>query len=309
LQKARECGDHEAEQKAIAAKLRAHGSLQTADASFRAATHAGDDETEQEALAWKLTGKHMQNHKIEALTGSDGSPPSSATSPRASKGWASLQRLNDLVQTHHFDAGAHGHISTKQDTSVLDRAIATFEREVMRLGSRCTEQDQQAVISAKEVETLAEKLKEMDLKLAVASIRPALDLIDRIKTIEARGNVKVDLGNGDVDILKPISFQGRNKNQKPTAEFLDMGLVNTILFDIAEVANMFSVPMEIQGHTGGEDCAFSQALSLNRAELILDHLAIRGVEKRLMTPKGYPGPTGLNKACVVVSLDIFPDTD
>merc|ERR1719506_1778687 len=122
----------------------------------------------------------------------------------------------------------------------------------------------------------------MDLKLAVVSMRPGLDLILHLKHIEARGNIKVDMDSGDVTIMKPVDFKKKKQGQDPTAEFADLGVVAPILNDVAEIAVMFRVPMEVQGHTAGANCAFSRNLSQKRADLIIEHLAARGVERRLM---------------------------
>jgi len=197
--------------------------------------------------------------------------------------------------------------------SRLNKAAGIFEKEVSRLNDQISELQEKyekehdiACNKTLEVQQLRDRLADMDLKVAIASMRPTLDLINRLKAIEDRGNVAVSIETGVVEILKDINFVPRTRQQKPTAQFAEIEIVNPILHDIAEIAYMCSVPVEVQGHTAGSSCNFSRELSQKRAELIVEHLGARGVEKRLMSAVGMPGEKGLNKACVVIKLDIFP---
>merc|ERR1712050_419415 len=57
--------------------------------------------------------------------------------------------------------------------------------------------------------------------LQSATTRTAIETIDRVKQIETRGNVEVNLRNGDVTIMKPLEFVPRTAKMEPTAEFVD----------------------------------------------------------------------------------------
>lgn len=164
-------------------------------------------------------------------------------------------------------------------------------------------------IAAANVAELQNKLSAMEqkLKLATESSQSPVDLIRRVKQIESKGRVLVDLTKGDVESVKPIEFVSKTQHEDPTAEFVDGGSVDPVLSDFCEIANMFNVPIEIQGHTAGGSCEFSQKLALNRAQLIVERLIALGVEQRLLTARGFPGETGKNTACVVVKLDMFED--
>merc|ERR1711920_316292 len=145
--------------------------------------------------------------------------------------------------------------------------------------------------------------------LESATTRTAIETIDRVKQIETRGNVEVNLRNGDVTILRPLEFVPRSTKQEPTAEFADVQVDTRVIVDVAELATIFAVPFEIQGHTKGQVNDFFHKLAVSRAELIKKHLIAQGVAEELMTPIGLPGETGVNMACVIINFDIFPDND
>jgi len=137
----------------------------------------------------------------------------------------------------------------------------------------------------------------------------AADTLQHIKDIQLRGNIKVDLNNGDVAILKSMDFVPRRVNEKPDAQFVDILAVDLVLRDLADLGKIFEVPMVIEGHTRGSSSDFWEQLAINRAKLVMNSLESKGIKRALMSAVGLPGKKGVNKACVIIRFDIFPNTD
>merc|ERR1711907_633069 len=95
---------------------------------------------------------------------------------------------------------------------------------------------------------------------------------------------------------------------EPVAAFTNPTEAEEVLRDIAELQRMFNVNIVIEGHTkhsaqGRE--TFWETLAMNRAKLIVDRLAARGIAQKTMKAVSKPGKSGLDRATVVVHLDIF----
>lgn len=193
-----------------------------------------------------------------------------------------------------------------QDTDAEDAAAASLaQQDQLKMGVEPNSRDAQE--AAAYIAELEEKLqaqleerKEMEAK-AKAS-RSAVDLIARLKHIEASGRISVDMNNGQIEILKPLEFVARTKGPNPTAELADMSSADPILADVAEIATILSVPIEIQVHTAKSPNQLAQS----QAELIMEQLILRGVERRLITSTGHiVGSDGK----IVVKLDLVGDID
>mmetsp|Transcript_54103 Transcript_54103/g.124013 ORF Transcript_54103/g.124013 Transcript_54103/m.124013 type:complete len:620 (+) Transcript_54103:20-1879(+) len=142
----------------------------------------------------------------------------------------------------------------------------------------------------------------------------ATGLVSRIKEIERRGNVAVDLRNGDVTLLKDIPFAARKPGESPpSAEFTDVEGTQMILADVAELQQLFAVKLTVEGHThsaGKGNADYWQKLAQGRADEIKNFIArVFHIDDSFLDSVGLPGDLGLNQARSIIRLDIFPDDD
>eukprot|EP00746_Dinoflagellata_sp_MGD_P133951 gnl/MRDRNA2_/MRDRNA2_67730_c0_seq2.p1 gnl/MRDRNA2_/MRDRNA2_67730_c0~~gnl/MRDRNA2_/MRDRNA2_67730_c0_seq2.p1 ORF type:complete len:669 (+),score=140.68 gnl/MRDRNA2_/MRDRNA2_67730_c0_seq2:64-2070(+) len=132
-----------------------------------------------------------------------------------------------------------------------------------------------------------------------------------LKRIEAKGNLSINLNNGDVEVHN-IPFVPKKPPNTPTADFVSMENAERVLADIAEIDTLFQVPLRIEGHTRYVKSGTSeywQDLADNRARKIGSVLQKMGIPEEQMTCVGLPGHQGMNKAGVMVKFDIFPELD
>jgi len=158
----------------------------------------------------------------------------------------------------------------------------------------------------------SERIQKEHASLQAAQRTTALDLILEVKNIEARKNIRVNLKNGDVDLLKAMDFKPRRQSEGPIAEFVNLQAAEPVLHDVAELLRIFPVPITVEGHTNqakGMSDEFLQELAKRRAEEVIKQLESKGVSRELMHAKALHGKTGANKACVDIKLDIFPEHD
>lgn len=151
----------------------------------------------------------------------------------------------------------------------------------------------------------AERLRE-GAKAAVTA-----EIVSTLKQIEHRGNIKVDLNNGDVEILRAMEFVPRKISEEPSAVLVDFKASEPVLDDIVQIWQIFPVAMVIEGHTKatGGSAEWAQKLAYNRAAMIMQNLQGKGIKKELMTAQGMPGTKGMNRPCVNIKLDIFPQVN
>jgi len=162
-----------------------------------------------------------------------------------------------------------------------------------------------------EVQRLDRENKEQQAQLQKAqealedpSRQPAPQLLRRVKELEARKNLRLDLKSGELELLRSIDFEPRKAAEAPTAAFADPRAAERVLQDVAELEAMFKVPMVIEAHSKGASTEFWEQLATNRAGLIKQQLEDLGVEDQLVTARGLPGNKGVNKACIICRLEI-----
>jgi len=133
--------------------------------------------------------------------------------------------------------------------------------------------------------------------------------LKKIRSIERRGNLRIDLASGVVALEKEIKFKGKKPSEEPDAELASDSEAHEILKDVAELWSNFQVDMVIEGHTKGGENEFWQKLATNRANLVATKLMEMGVDKEMIHPEGLPGKLGKNIVAVDVKLDIFPEVE
>mmetsp|Transcript_52630 Transcript_52630/g.104474 ORF Transcript_52630/g.104474 Transcript_52630/m.104474 type:complete len:579 (-) Transcript_52630:37-1773(-) len=153
-------------------------------------------------------------------------------------------------------------------------------------------------------EELAELRKKVGEQGSQMSIVPFLK---KIRSIEQRGNLRIDLKSGEVALEKEIKFKGKKASEEPEAEIVSDSEALEILTDVAELWANFKVDMVIEGHTKGGENEFWQKLATNRANWVAAKLMEMGVDKEKIHPEGLPGKLGKNIVAVDVKLDIFPE--
>jgi len=139
-----------------------------------------------------------------------------------------------------------------------------------------------------------------------------VDQLRQVSLIQARGNTELNLNNGDVTLLRPIKFVTKSPGELPIGEFENESEANQVISDIAALWKIFQVDLNVEGHSrdigqGNDD--FWQSLTDNRAALCVPKLHGLGVPLEMVHTTGKPGKKGLNKAALVLKLDIFPDID
>lgn len=163
------------------------------------------------------------------------------------------------------------------------------------------------------VTSLEQRMQEKDEQLSSKIVDSGVELLKNIINIESRGNISVNMRNGDVEILKPVEFKPVKVTETPAARFLNEQHAERCIRDISDVAKLFSnVPVMVEGHTktnpNGSQ-SFWESLAHNRAEIAYSKLVENGVEPERVKYRGFVGKEGQNRACVTIHLDIFPDID
>lgn len=175
------------------------------------------------------------------------------------------------------------------------------------------ESAESSLAAVKELETVKEQLRIATEELENRQRHMGhvfADKLIKVNSIEDRGNLRVNLKNGEVDILREIPYVPKMPADGPVAEYADDKQALEVISDIAEVWKLFEVQAVIEGHTkdlGTGSEKFWQELADNRAALCVSTLQDFNVDPSKVVAKGMPGKKGLNRPTVVVKLDIFDE--
>eukprot|EP00811_Abedinium_folium_P035073 NODE_789_length_2762_cov_6.394687.p1 GENE.NODE_789_length_2762_cov_6.394687~~NODE_789_length_2762_cov_6.394687.p1 ORF type:complete len:716 (-),score=138.42 NODE_789_length_2762_cov_6.394687:613-2586(-) len=165
-----------------------------------------------------------------------------------------------------------------------------------------------AEVLTHEVQELKGQLPTSRSQASLATIAngPSLSTsITRLETIERRGNVKVNLRNGDLELVKPLEFVARKPTDPVGAELSDRMTAEVVIADIVEVCNIFAQPpVLLEAHIKGGETPQAEAVAKARAQLIASALESRGLKNDTITTKGLPGKSGLNKTCIIVKMNL-----
>jgi hypothetical protein len=145
-----------------------------------------------------------------------------------------------------------------------------------------------------------------DLQAQIEALRRQLheesELARKLREIESRGNVQVDMQTGHVRFLNTIDFVPKTTNDEPKAELVSPESAIAICKDIADVQHLFHCPIEVQGHTKGGEGAFWQTLANERARIIVEQIVENNVNRSMIKASGFPGKTGRNQTLTVVNM-------
>jgi len=218
--------------------------------------------------------------------------------------------------------GVHG-LRPFRDQADHWREQSEHWREQAAEGSRAAERareereqaHQESSRLGEEMAALQTQINDMHRLLDASCTAPARSALASIKEVEGRGNLRLDIRSGQMELLKSIDFAGRKTSEPPGAEFKSLEVAESVLRDVAEVVTMFNAPFEIEAHTATAKSgspAYWEEVTNCRAQLVRSQLQSLGVSKATMITKGLPGKKGLNRHCVILRFcdcEVFSAVD
>lgn len=277
-------------------------------------------ETENAQLKNDLSEKDKIIKKLEADNAQD--RESQLTEMRKLE--SQLAEARDQIQKLQAMLG-EGQSQTQAETHDLEMKLAEARDQIQQLMHALSQAEAQGQADRHSLESqLAEAQQHIeDLQAELGTVlaqKPVeapvsgKDFLQAIREIEGRGNIVVHMKTGAVEFVKPIQFQPRYQTQEPTAELLEPEIVKDVLRDVAELDYLFKVHMLIEGHTQagrGGSSDWVLRLAENRAQVVVDLLAVLGLDGERMAAKGVPPgtPGSVGHSCVIVRLAIFDDVD
>jgi len=217
-----------------------------------------------------------------------------------------VQALQDELRMQEHTLAEKARI--EREIFESQRLQSEMEEEMKRLQDEMQEDEKEDNLTTKveamldAVEKVLERIDKPDVHLG--------QQLRAVSEITRRGNLEINLNSGDVKLKRRIVFKKRNPGDSPTAEFENEQEAMDVLRDIAELWQMFSVPVVVEGHTkdiGAGTDQFWQDVANSRAALCAATLGMMGVDLGQIVAVGKPGKSGLNKATLVVHFDIFLD--
>jgi len=190
-------------------------------------------------------------------------------------------------------------------TNAIDGVPALVAEQIDSMENDAETKRMKELLAVRDAE-IADVRKQLGEQGTQMSIVPFLQ---KIRSIEQRGNLRINLKNGEVALEKEIKFKAKKPSEEPEAEIASDDDAREILADVAELWAAFKVDMVIEGHTKGGENEFWRSLATNRANWVAAKLEEMGVDKEKIHPEGLPGKLGKNMVAVDVKLDIFPSFD
>jgi hypothetical protein len=121
-----------------------------------------------------------------------------------------------------------------------------------------------------------------------------------VRSVEQRGNVRVDSSSGQVEFLHSLDFESRS--EEPEAVFKNPELAMAICQDLADICTIFGCTAKVEGHIKGGESPFWDTLAQHRAYQVADAMVRCGANPKLLTVQGMPGRMGRNENLVTVSI-------
>jgi hypothetical protein len=181
--------------------------------------------------------------------------------------------------------------------------------EMAEAMSRINETQTQMSKLTQESAELRGSLEQAQAALEKATHAPGCDVLSKLKTIEARGNIRIDRQTGRIEFEKPIEF---DTPTDPLSAALTQPDVTSAMFaDIAEVSILFKVPMvlDVQIVPGKAPKGFDwEQVAQARANLLGAEISNCGVDRAFLTSSGSVAPKGTKMGSLFIQLDqrIFP---
>ncbi|CAE7562064.1 unnamed protein product [Symbiodinium sp. KB8] len=223
---------------------------------------------------------------------------------------ARVQSLQEMLRQEHNQAER---AKLERQLSESQKYKSEMESELTRLQDEMTAGLQEDIDDLnRKFDDVGEAVEKILARMEMPEQPTLLQQLHKVSEIQRRGNLDINLNNGDVVLLRPINFKRKNMNDPPTAEFENEKEALEILTDLCELWQMFKVSIVIEGHTkdiGVGTDEFWQSVANSRAALCAATMGVMGVDLSQVAAVGKPGKTGLNKAALVISFDLFPDLD
>lgn len=129
------------------------------------------------------------------------------------------------------------------------------------------------------------------------------ELLQKVREIEGRGNLQIDLQRGCAEVTKGFDFKSK-KSDDTDVRFADAAAGAQSMADLMQLQELLNVPMVVEGHINGRDGARLQILTDSRAKLVRSELIKKGMQPEHVAAKGLPGSKGVNRPCVLVRFDL-----
>lgn len=129
------------------------------------------------------------------------------------------------------------------------------------------------------------------------------ELLQKVREIEGRGNLQIDLQRGCAEVTKGFDFKSK-KSDDTDIRFADAAAGAQSMADLMQLQELLNVPMVVEGHINGRDGARLQVLTDCRAKLVRSELIKKGMQPECVAAKGLPGSKGVNRPCVLVRFDL-----
>jgi len=180
--------------------------------------------------------------------------------------------------------------------AIITTNDTTMEGQIRHLQLQLAEERQQRMLMQAQLSAMQRRLDKLD--------PPETPLRLAVRLVEQRGNIRVNHITGQVTLLRSLQFQPRTTKDEPTAVFRDPDVAEAICRDLAEISNIFSCPMTIEGHTKGGESEFWQTLANRRARVVAEAMIDFGANPSLLHTQGLPGRLGKNEVKTEVYMDI-----
>lgn len=187
----------------------------------------------------------------------------------------------------------------RADLGMLEPQVLTLEgmaAQMRQLSLSLAEERQQRLFLQAQLTACQRRLDKID--------PPDSPLRGEVRMVEQRGNIRLNHTTGHVTLLRRLDFQPRTTKDEPSAVFRDPDVAEAICKDLAEVSNIFSCPMTIEGHTKGGESEFWQTLANRRARVVAETMIDFGADPTLLHTQGLPGRLGKNEVRTEVYMDI-----
>uniref|UniRef100_A0A7S4UG01 Uncharacterized protein n=1 Tax=Alexandrium monilatum TaxID=311494 RepID=A0A7S4UG01_9DINO len=168
-------------------------------------------------------------------------------------------------------------------------------------------QEAEARRLAREGRELRGQLQSLREEMESSTAIHAPDMLRKIKELESRKNIRIDLKSAAVETVKNVGFETKKTGDGPVHAFLDARTAEKVLQDVSEFAIMLSAPMVIESYVknGANESAVQAAVG--RAGMVKEQLELLGV-KSAMNTKGLVGAKNAKPPGLVFKFDVFLPT-
>jgi len=186
------------------------------------------------------------------------------------------------------------------------QSTESAQSEIAEAMSELNDTQTQMLRLSKETAELRGSLEQTQTALEKATHAPGCDVLLKLKTIEARGNIRIDRQTGRIEFEKPLEFE--IPTDPLDAAFSQPDVTTAMLADVAEVSVLFKVPMTLDvqtvpGKVGKGNGDFWEEVAQARASLLAAELSRCGVAPAFLTTVGSMAPKGAKMGSLFIQLD------